>query len=138
MPPIEGRRLLSQNLSGMSEKVGEERRRYLRVAADEGLECDIAGMGVVHIVGIGAEGRGMRVITNEELPSGQELDVCLARDGEKLFEGKAKAVWHETWDFEFCSRHVAGVEIMGLSEDERQALVSKIPVEKEPKPGDRL
>ena len=51
----------------MTEKTGElERRRYLRVAADEGLECDISGMGVVHIVGVSSEGRGMRVITNKE------------------------------------------------------------------------
>ena len=122
----------------MSEKSGGERRRYLRVAADEGMDCDITGMGVVHIVGIGAEGRGMRVFTNAEIPSGEELDVCLTHSGEKLFEGKAKAVWHETWDFEFCSRHVAGVELLGLNEEQRKVLVSKIPTEKEPQPGDRL
>lgn len=109
-----------------------ERRRYLRVAADEGLECDIAGAGIVHIVGISAEGRGMRVITNKELPTDEELTVVLSRDGAELFNGGAKAVWQETWDFEFCSRHVAGVELLGLSEEERQTLVSKIPTMNEP------
>lgn len=117
----------------MSEKTSErERRRYLRVAADEGLECDIAGVGIVHIVGISAEGRGMRVITNKELPTEDELTVVLSRGGAELFNGSAKAVWQETWDFEFCSRHVAGVELLGLSEEERQALVSKIPTMNEP------
>lgn len=116
----------------MSEIGERERRRYLRVAADEGLDCDIEGVGVVHIVGIGADGRGMRVITNKELPSDAELKVALRRTGAILFEGMAKAVWHETWDFEFCSRHVAGVELLGLNDEERQALVSKIPVEREP------
>lgn len=117
----------------MTEKTSNsERRRYLRVAADEGLECDISGMGVVHIVGMGAEGGGMRVITNNEIPAGEELELTLSRGGAQLFAGKAKAVWHETWDFEFCSRHVAGVELLGLSDDERAALVSKIPVAKEP------
>ena len=123
----------------MTEKTGElERRRYLRVAADEGLECDISGMGVVHIVGVSSEGRGMRVITNKEIPAGEELPLTLSRDGQELCSGKAKAVWHETWDFEFCSRHVAGVELLGLSEEERAALISKIPVAKEPNAEDAL
>lgn len=119
----------------MSEQTGEQdRRRYLRVAADEGLDCEIADAGVVHIVGVGAEGRGMRIITNQELPKGVELDVTLSRDGSELFNGKAKAVWAETWDFEFCSRYVAGVELLGLNDEERAALVSKIPVAQEPGP----
>lgn len=117
----------------MSEQsVDRERRRYLRVAADEGLECDIEGVGVVHIVGISAEGRGMRIITNKELPSEDDLNIKLSRDDSNLFEGKAKAVWQEAWDFEFCSRYVAGVELQGLSEEDRQALVSKIPTVREP------
>lgn len=130
-----GRRWFLKNFVPMSEKVGgKERRRYLRVAADEGLDCGIDGVDVVHIVGIGAEGRGMRVITNEELPSEDELNLVLVRGDETLFKGQGKAVWHEAWDFEFCSRHVAGVELLGLSEEERLALVSKIPVVREPGP----
>lgn len=119
----------------MSESISErERRRYLRVAADEGLECDIAGVGIVHIVGIGSEGRGMRIITNKELPSGDEMSITLSREENELFNGKAKIVWQETWDFEFCSRYVAGVELLGLSEQEREALVSAIPTLSEPGP----
>jgi len=119
----------------MSEQIDErERRRYLRVAADEGLECEIAGAGVVHIVGIGAQGLGMRIITNQELPAGDELDVTLSRDGAELFKGKAKTVWQETWDFEFCARHVSGVVLLGLSDEARKALVSKIPIESGPMP----
>jgi hypothetical protein len=117
----------------MSEQTGDrERRRYLRVAADEGLECDIKGVGIVHIVGIGADGRGMRIITNEELPRGDELDVTLSREGKDLFKGQAKTVWQEAWDFEFCSRHVSGVELLGLSDSDREILVSAIPTVREP------
>jgi PilZ domain-containing protein len=117
----------------MSEQsVERERRRYLRVAVDEGLECDIEGVGVVHIVGVGSEGGGMRIITNKELPKDHELQIKLSRDEKSLFEGKAKAVWQEAWDFEFCSRYVVGVELLGLDEAERQALVSQIPTVSEP------
>ena len=113
----------------MSEK---DRRRYLRVAADDGLECAIEGVGIVHIVGISSEGRGMRVITDKELPSDKELGLKLALNEDLLFDGKAKCVWHEAWDFEFCSRHIGGLEILGLSDEERKALVKAIPVAKEP------
>lgn len=76
----------------------------------------------------------MRVITDKELPAGGELALKLARDGTELFNGKAKSVWQESWDFEFCSRHVAGIELLGLSSEEREALISKLPVAKEPAP----
>lgn len=116
----------------MSEAQDKDRRRYLRVSADEGLECGIEGVGVVHIVGVSREGRGMRVITDKELPAKEELPLKLERSGAELFNGKAKTVWQESWDFEFCSRHVAGIELLGLSDQEREALVSKLPVQKEP------
>jgi hypothetical protein len=106
----------------------KERRRYLRIAADEELGCAIEGVDIVHIVGISAEGGGMRVITNRELPTGVELDCRLAREGKDLFNGKAKAVWVETLDFEFTKRHVAGIELLGLDEAERKALVGSMPV----------
>lgn len=116
----------------MSEHGDElERRRYLRIAADEELGCAIEGVDVVHIVGISSEGSGMRVITNKELPTGVELDCRLARDGKDLFNGKVKAVWLETLDFEFTKRHVAGVELLGLDEAERQALVGSMRVVEE-------
>ncbi len=110
----------------------KERRRYLRIAADEGLDCDLEGVGVVHIVGISSEGGGMRVITDKELQTGVELDCSLIRDGNDLFRGKVKAVWAESWDFEFCSRHVAGIELLGLDQAGREALVAGLPVLKEP------
>lgn len=106
----------------------KERRRYLRIAADEGLGCAIEGVDIVHIVGISAEGGGMRVITNNELPDGVELDCRLARDGKDLFHGKAKAVWKETLDFEFVKRHVAGIELLGMNEAERAVLISSMQV----------
>lgn len=113
----------------MSNQVDEkERRRYLRVAADEELGCAIEGVEIVHIVGVSAEGGGMRVITNKELPTGVELDCRVARDSKDLFNGKVKAVWVETLDFEFTKRHVAGVELLGLDEAERTALVGNMSV----------
>ena len=110
----------------------KDRRRYLRIAADEGLDCDIEGVGVVHIVGISSEGRGMRVITDKELATDVDLDCRLVRNGAELFSGKAKAVWQESWDFEFCSRHVSGIELQGLNDEERAALVGSLPVMREP------
>lgn len=118
----------------MSEQSDKDRRRYLRVSADEGLECGIEGVGVVHIVGVSREGNGMRVITDKELPAGGDLSLKLVRNGVELFNGMAKSVWQESWDFEFCSRHVAGIELLGLSEAERDALVSQLPVAKDPAP----
>ena len=100
----------------------------MRIAADEGLGCAIEGVDIVHIVGISAEGGGMRVITNSELPAGVELDCRLARDGQDLFHGKAKAVWKETLDFEFVKRHVAGIELLGMDEAQRTALVNSMQV----------
>ena len=70
----------------------------------------------------------MRVITNNELPDGVELDCRLARDGKDLFHGKAKAVWKETLDFEFVKRHVAGIELLGMNEAERAVLISSMQV----------
>ncbi len=131
MPVIEagGRNTCSQNCAAMSNHGDEkDRRRYLRIAADEGLGCAIEGVDIVHIVGISAEGGGMRVITNNALPSGVELDCRLARGGQDLFHGKAKAVWNETLDFEFVKRHVAGIELLGLDENERTALVNSMQV----------
>ena len=112
----------------------KDRRRYLRVAADEGLDCAIEGVGVVHIVGVSSDGRGMRVITDKELATDVDLDCQLDHGGAELFKGKAKAVWQETWDFEFCSRHVSGIELQGLNDDERSVLVGRLPVLKEPGP----
>lgn len=57
----------------------------------------------------------MRVITNRELPD-DEFDVQLdLADGQPPLQLKGKAVWHESWDFEFVSRHAAGILLTGLS-----------------------
>lgn len=126
---VGGRNKCSLNVAAMANHGDEkERRRYLRIAADEELGCAIEGVDFVHIVGISAEGGGMRVITNKELPTGVELDCRLAREGRDLFHGKAKAVWRETLDFEFTKRHVAGIELLGLDDAERAALVGSLPL----------
>ena len=125
------------NLRAMSNHGDEkDRRRYLRIAADEELGCAMEGVDFVHIVGISAEGGGMRVITNKELPTGIELDCRLARNGTDLFHGKAKAVWIETLDFEFTKRHVAGIELLGLDDGEKAALVGQMAIMEEPAAAD--
>lgn len=105
---------------------GHERRRYLRVAADEELGCAIEGVDFVHILGVSADGHGMRVITNKELSLQSELDCRLARGTADLFNGKVKVVWKETLDFDFTKRHVAGVELLELDDAARGDLVGSM------------
>lgn len=72
-------------------------------------------MDVVHVVGLGSGGSGMRVITNRELPD-EEFDLELdLNDGKPALRLKGKAVWQESWDFEFFNRHAAGVVLTGLN-----------------------
>lgn len=118
----------------------QERRRYIRLDADEKLECSIAGTGVVHVVGLGSQGHGMRVITDQELPDSElfELSIHLS-EGDPL-EAQARAVWQESWDFGFCNRHVAGLEFVELDEASRQRLVDLLPKEgdRQPVPDDEF
>lgn len=75
-------------------------------------------MDVVHVVGLGAGGNGMRLITNRELPDSEfSLLLDLGDDGAAL-SLKGRAVWHEEWNFEFVHRHVAGVELHGLTTED--------------------
>ncbi len=109
------------------EKPDAERRRYYRLSPEVEVDCAIEGMEVVHVVGLGATGAGMRLITNRELPADGDFRVCLATgDGSDLCL-RARAVWRDVWDFEFCSRHVAGVEFQGLAEGDRARLVALLP-----------
>lgn len=92
-----------------------ERRRYTRLTTDQNVQCSIPGMDVVHVVGLGSAGSGMRVITNRELPD-DEFDLQLdLNDGHPPLQLKGKAVWHESWDFEFFNRHAAGIALSGLT-----------------------
>lgn len=94
-----------------------ERRKYTRLTTDQNVHCSITGMDVVHVVGLSSDGSGMRVITNKELPDDEfdlELDL---NDGDQVLSLRGKAVWHESWDFEFFNRHAAGILISGLTSD---------------------
>lgn len=91
-----------------------ERRRYVRLTTDHNVQCSIEGVDVVHVVGMGSGGSGMRVITNRELPEGEfpiELDL---NDGGPLLQLRGRAVWQESWDFEIFNRHAAGIELSGM------------------------
>lgn len=91
-----------------------ERRKYTRLTTDQNVQCAISGMDVVHVVGLSSGGSGMRVITNKELPD-EEFDLELdLGDGQPPLRLRGKAVWHESWDFEFFNRHAAGVVVTGL------------------------
>lgn len=95
-----------------------ERRRYIRLTTDHNVSCKIPGMDVVHVVGLGSGGSGMRVITNRELPD-EEFDLELdLDDGEPPLKLRGKAVWHEQWNFEIFNRHAAGIALSGLSPEE--------------------
>ncbi len=104
-----------------------ERRRYYRLSPEVEVACAIEGMEVVHLVGLGATGAGMRLITNRELPMDRDFPICLSTGTGPDLCLRARAVWRDAWDFEFCSRHVAGVEFLDLGEAERASLVALLP-----------
>ena len=100
--------------------MSQERRRYVRLSTDHNVQCSIPGVDVVHIVGLGEEGTGMRIITNRELPEGDfpvELDLS---DGEEPLKLMGRVAWQESWDFEIFNRVVAGVSLQGMDESARR------------------
>ena len=102
--------------------MSQERRRYVRLGTEHNIACTIEGVDVVHIVGLGSEGSGMRVITNKELPhEGFAVELTLDDGGEPI-SAKAKVAWQEEWDFDIFQRHVAGLTLEELSEGDRVRL----------------
>lgn len=104
-----------------------ERRRYYRLSPEADVACSIEGMEVVHLVGLGAGGTGMRAITNHELPADRAFDVTLATGSGPDLTLRGRTVWKKAWDFDFCSRHVSGVEFLDLTDEQRQRLVALLP-----------
>ena len=101
--------------------MSQERRRYVRLGTEHNIQCQIPGVDVVHIVGLGSEGSGMRVITNKELPEEFPIELGLD-DGGELIQTTAKVAWQEAWDFDIFQRHVAGLTLGELEESARQRL----------------
>jgi len=85
------------------EPTAEERRRYYRISPQAEVTCRIEGMEVVHLVGLGANGAGPTLTL------------------------KGRVAWRDTWDFDFCSRHVAGIEFVDLGAEERGHLTGLLP-----------
>lgn len=107
---------------------GRERRRYLRLAPGRELECRIEGHQVVHVVGMSSSGPGMRLITDRPLPAGEIFSLCLdPRDGDPPLDLRARVVWQDSWDFEFCSRFVVGVEFEDLDARAGERLARLLP-----------
>lgn len=104
-----------------------ERRRYFRLSPEAEVDCSVEGMKVVHVVGLGAGGNGMRLITDGELPGDRAFAVEVADGREEPLRLRARAVWREVHDFDFTSRHVAGVEFLDLGEAERDRLTALLP-----------
>lgn len=109
--------------------MGKERRRYMRLSTDKTLDCAIDGMEVLHIVGLGSEGSGMRIITNHELPDGDFGMTVDPNDGQPPISLKARAVWQESWDFEICNRNVAGIAFVEVPDGARERLQALLPAE---------
>ncbi len=109
------------------EPTGEERRRYYRISPQAEVTCRIEGMDVVHLVGLGANGAGMRLITDKELPSEGEFLVTLATGDGQVLSLRGRVAWKGLWDFDFCSRHVAGIEFVALGGEERSRLAGLLP-----------
>lgn len=106
---------------------GEDRRRYYRLSPETELTCRIEGMEIVHLVGLGVNGAGMRLITDKELPTEGEFPVNLKTESGPTLSLKGRVVWKGGWDFDFCSRHVAGVEFVDLQAEERAHLAGLLP-----------
>lgn len=102
--------------------MSQERRRYVRLGTEHNIACTIEGVDVVHIVGLGSEGSGMRVITNKELPHETfPIELTLDDDGAPI-AAKAHVAWQEQWDFDIFQRHVAGLTLEELSDGDRARL----------------
>lgn len=102
--------------------MASDRRRYIRLTTDHNVQCSIPGIEVVHVVGLGSGGSGMRVITNRELPEDEFSLTLELNDGSPELHLKAKAVWQESWNFEFFDRHAAGLALSGMKPDEVQRI----------------
>lgn len=105
-----------------------ERRNYIRLGPDHEVRCEISGMEVVHVVGLSAGGTGMRVITDKALPEADAFDLTMdLGDDQAAVRCRARVVWHETKDFDFCNRHISGVAFADLKDTDRKRLVSLLP-----------
>ena len=102
--------------------MSQERRRYVRLGTEHNIQCKIAGVDVVHIVGLGSEGSGMRIITNKELPHDEFPVELTLDDDDNIIHAHAKVAWQEAWDFDIFQRHVAGLTLTHLGEEQRQRL----------------
>jgi len=109
------------------EPTGEERRRYYRISPQVEVTCQIEGMDVVHLVGLGANGAGMRLITDKELPSEGEFPVTMATGDGQVLSLRGRVAWKGVWNFDFCSRHVAGIEFIDLATEECSRLAGLLP-----------
>lgn len=117
----------------------DDRRRYLRLGPEGNVFCSIQGADVLHVVGISSDGSGMRIISDRELPAHEQFQVVIdPQDGNAPIEGRARAVWQEVWDFEFCSRHVAGLALLDLGQSDRERLLALIPERTQPMDEDQL
>ncbi|HXE73742.1 MAG TPA: PilZ domain-containing protein [Candidatus Nitrosotenuis sp.] len=106
------------------KKVPQERRRYARISPDREIVCRIPGARVVHVLGVGVSGGGMRILTETQLTAPQfpvELDLG---DGLPPLNLPARVVWQETQDFDFCNRYITGIEFADLDQAARRRLAS--------------
>jgi hypothetical protein len=112
--------------------VNGDRRRDLRLTAENNIRCTITGTEVVHVIGLGSEGSGMRVLTNKELPDG-ELQISLQLDdGGPSINLTGNVVWRESWDFDAFRRHISGLATHNLPEEAQarlSAVLTKKPTE---------
>lgn len=107
--------------------VEKDRRSHYRLSPEAEILCDIEGMGVVRVVGLGASGAGMRIWTDRELPAEGTFPVRLSTGGEGDLLLTARAVWQKDLDFGYCRRHTAGIEFLDLEDAARSRLAALLP-----------
>ncbi len=103
-----------------------ERRRYIRLDPRDDISCEIEGVEVFHLVGISSDGSGMRVITDRPLPPNPKITIYLGKQQTPI-NGVARIIWQEMWDFEFCTRHITGITLEGVSEEDRRKITQHLP-----------
>lgn len=100
----------------------DERRKYKRVSPESDIEATIDGAGVVHVIGLGIGGTGMRVITDKPLPPGAfhiNLDL---KKGIPPLRILGKVAWKDEEDFGYCKRHFSGVEFSMMEAEHMNAI----------------
>lgn len=113
----------------MSPERGEDidegdRRRYKRVSPSCPVEAHIDGAGVVHVIGLGIGGTGMRIITDRSLSCTEIFNIALTlHKGHPPLNLRGRVAWRSEEDFGYCRRFFFGIEFSEIAERDQEMLL---------------